>query len=299
MLKHYIEELFEPTLLYGLSLSLLGVSAAVYYGHFSAFLAVLAVAGAVLAQMSVNVISDYFDYSSGLDRELSRSKADQLSGGSSLIASGKIRAGYTLLLGVFVFAIDAVIGAYVVLFYRPELLPVLAVAALSILLYSRYVKRVPYLSELLCSFNYILIAVGSFIVVAGLSAFSLNLLFAFVPAGIMLGGNALFVNSVPDRQIDKKYGARHSAIMLGTERNIGLYYLSLQALSFVILAVGAWIGVLPFLSVMALGFVPSTMYVFNGLYGAKVKDYGSYLSTHTLSSFILALLIAAVYVIGV
>lgn len=299
MLRHYIEEMFEPTLLYGLSLGVLGVAAAYAGGHFSLLLASIAIAGGVLAQMSVNVISDYFDYSSGLDRELSGSKADSLSGGSSLIARGLIRADYTLLLGVLVFAIDAMLGAYVVIFYRPELLPILIVAALSIFLYSRYIKKAPYLSELVCSFNYVLIALGAFVTVAGISSFSAGLLFAFVPAGIMLGGNALFVNSVPDRAADMRHGARNSAIMLGSERNIGLYYMALQSFSFIVIVLGALTGAMPFLSMVVLGFVPSTVYVFRGLYSSESKNYSAYLGAHTLSSFILALILSASYALGV
>lgn len=291
-------EMFEPTLLYGLSLAILGVSAAVYYGHFSLLYALLAIAGSVLAQMSVNVISDYFDYSSGLDKELARKKSGQLSGGSSLLAEGKIKPKYTLALGLGVFLIAALIGIYLV-YVRIQILPILIVAALSILLYAKYVKKVPYMAEPLCTLNYMLISLGNFIVVAGIFAVSYGLIFSFIPAGILLGGNALFVNEVPDRAIDKKYGVKHSAVMLETSKNIGLYYLAFQSVAYIIIIVGVVIRALPLLSIFTLLTLPSTFYVLGGLYKANSKKYGAYLKMHTLSSFVFALILSLSYLLPV
>ncbi len=298
MNKYYLIEMFEPTLLYGLSLALLGVSAAYYYGHFSFLYAMLVIVGVVLAQISVNVISDYFDYTSGLDKELAKRKSDELSGGSSLIAEGMIRPGTTLAAGLATLAAAAIIGIYLLL-ARTYILPIIITAALSIFMYARYIKRVPYLSEVLCSFNYILISFGSFIVLATASSLAYGLLFSFIPAGIMLGGNALFVNSVPDKDIDKKYGARHTAIMLKTSKNIGLYYLVTQSMAFVILLAGIYMGAVPFFAIACFLAVPVTYYVFNGLYKGNSKKYGAYLSAHTLASFALAIILSASYLLAI
>ncbi len=295
MNRYYIIEMFEPTLLYGLALAVLGVAAAYYYGHFSPLYAILVIIGAVLAQVSVNVISDYFDYRSGLDMELVKRKAGELSGGSSLIAEGRIKPEFTLATGLATLAGAAVIGFYLLLTHT-YILPIMVVAALSIFLYARYVKRVPYLSELLCSANYILISFGSFIVMAGIASLTPALLFAFVPAGIMLGGNALFVNSVPDRKVDRRYGARHTAIMLRTDKNIGLYYLATQSLAFALLAIGIAAGFLPLLSLACFFAVPVTYYVFRGLYNGDSKRYGAYLGAHTAASFVLAIILSVSYV---
>ncbi|MEM3839120.1 MAG: prenyltransferase [Candidatus Micrarchaeaceae archaeon] len=296
MNRYYILEMFEPTLLYGFALALLGVAAAYSYGPFSASFAALAVVGAVLAQISVNVISDYFDYRSGLDRELAKVKSDELSGGSSLIAKGLIKPGATLVAGLSAFSAAGAIGIYL-LYYRPYLLPIAVIAGLSILLYSRYVKRVPYLSEQLCSLNYLLIPYGSFIAATGASRLPLALAFAFVPSGIMLGGTALFVNSVPDRSIDSKYGARHTAVMLSTNQNIGSYYLAAQSVSFALIAFGIAFGALPKIAIAAFAVLPATYYVFKGLYEGNRRKYGKYLVVHTLASFVLALLLSVSFAI--
>ena len=295
---YYIKEMLEPTLLYGLSLALLGVAAAYYYGRFLWMYAILVIIGAVLAQMSVNVISDYFDYTSGLDTELSKKKRGELSGGSSLIAEGYIKPKPTLAIGLITLTIAAVMGIYI-LTTRLYILPIVLIAGFSIFLYAKYVKRIPYLSELLCSLNYILISLGSFLVVAGISPFNYALLFSFVPAGIMLGGNALFVNSVPDRNIDKKYGARHTAIMLKTNENIGLYYLATQSIAFIILAIGIALGLIPSLAILSFFAIVVTYYVFIGLYQGKSKKYGAYLNAHTVASFVLAIILSISYILAI
>ena len=298
MLKYYLAELFEPTLLYSLALAVLGISAAYHYGHFSATNAILLIIGSVLAQMSVNVISDYFDYTSGLDKELARNKSGNLAGGSSLMAEGKIKPLRTLLSGIVTLALAAIIGLYF-LTIQPVLLPIILLAGFSILLYARVVKRIPYLSEPLCTINYALIAYGSFIAMAGISAVNYQIAFAFIPAGIMLGGNALFVNEIPDRKTDKKYGVKHSAVMLGTSRKIAAYYLLLQTVAYLILMAGLLTGELSILSISALAVLPVTPYIFDGIYNAYSKRYPEYLGLHTIASFAFALLLSAAFLIPV
>ncbi len=290
--------MFEPTLLYGSSLAVLGIAASFYYGHTSLFYSVLVIVGTVLAQMSVNVISDYFDYSSGLDKELVHKKSGNLSGGSSLLAKGLVDPKYTLALGLLIFMAAGVIGIYL-LYFRIQILPILAIASLSILLYAKYAKRVPYLSEPLCTLNYTLICVGSFVVISGISSLSYGLIFSFIPAGILLGGDALFVNEIPDRTIDKKYKVKHSAVMLGTGKNIGLYYLAFQSIAYLLVLMGFLLGSLPRLSILCLLTLPTTYYVFAGLYNSNSKKYGSYLKTHTISSFIFALILSLSYLLHI
>ncbi len=297
MLKYYAAELFEPTLLYSLALALLGISAAYYYGHFSTVNVVLVMIGAVLAQMSVNVISDYFDYMSGLDKELASKKSGNLAGGSSLMAEGRIKPFNTLILGIITLSIAGIIGIYFIAI-QIMLLPILALAFISIILYARFVKRVPYLSEPLCSINYTLIAFGSFIAIAGASSLNYSIAFAFIPAGIMLGGNALFVNEIPDRLIDKKYKVRHSAVMLRTSRKIAAYYLSFQAIAYLILLTGLLSGKISMLAIAGFVVLPATPYIFNGLYNAYSRMYGRYLSLHTIASFAFALLLSATFIIS-
>ncbi len=298
MIRHYLMEMFEPTLLYGFALALLGVAAAYHYGHFLFSYAILVIIGTVLAQMSVNVISDYFDYKSGLDRELVKKKSGNLAGGSSLMAKGLIKPGRTLALGLSTLSIAALIGIYL-LYTRIQILPIMVIAAFSIFLYAKYVKRIPYLSEPVCSLNYVLVTFGSFIVVAGASSLTYALVFSFIPAGIMLGGNALFVNEVPDRVVDKKYGVRHSAVMLKTNQKIGIYYLGIQLICFAIIAIGTAAKAIPILAAACFLALPATYYVFKGLYEGDSKNYGRYLQTHTIASVVLALILCAAYSTGI
>jgi 4-hydroxybenzoate polyprenyltransferase len=180
-----------------------------------------------------------------------------------------------------------------------QLLPILVVASLSILLYARFAKKVPYLSEPLCTLNYVLIAFGSFIVVAGFNQLSHALIFSLVPAGIMLGGNSLFINEIPDRGVDRKYGVKHSAVMLKTSKRIALYYLSFQAAAYLILVSGLILRQLPPAAAVALATLPITPYIFYGIYNARTRKYGRYLAFQTAASFIFAVLLSVVYIVAV
>ncbi|MDE1768853.1 MAG: prenyltransferase [Candidatus Micrarchaeota archaeon] len=296
--KYYLEEMFEPTLLYGLSLAVIGVAAAAHYGRPDLLYGVLAIIGSVLAQSSVNVISDYFDYTSGLDRELALKKKGNLSGGSSLLAKGLIKPKQTIALGLILFTIAGAIGIYL-LYVRIQILPILVLAAFTILLYSKVVKKIPYLSEPLCTVNYTLIALGSFIVTSSTFSLPQGLIFSLIPAGILLGGDALYVNEVPDREIDKKYNIKHSVVMLKSSNKIGLYYLIMQTAAYILLDVGVLMKLLPLLTIACLVTFPATLYVFRGLYDADSKKYGAYLFVHTISSITFAVILSISLIWGV
>ena len=81
-IKHYIIEVFEPTLFFGLLAALLGVAASWHYGTLKFSDGILAVIGIILAQIAVNLIDDYTDFSSGLDSDTEKTK---FSGGSVLL----------------------------------------------------------------------------------------------------------------------------------------------------------------------------------------------------------------------
>ena len=85
--------------------------------------------------------------------------------------------------------------------------------------------------------------------------------------------------------------------MLKTNKKIGLYYLTSQSIAFIILIYGIIIGALPILALACLLTLPTTFYVFNGLYKKDARNYGKYLDTHTWSSFALALILCASYII--
>ncbi|MDE1762595.1 MAG: prenyltransferase, partial [Candidatus Micrarchaeota archaeon] len=166
MIKDYLGAMFEPTLLFGICASLIGISAALYYSHLNLQLAVLVVMGVVFAQMAVNMVDDYTDFKRGIDSETVKTK---FSGGSNVLTDGKMRPKELLGLGVAAAIAAGAIGAFL-LGSAPAILPIIAIGGISIFLYAAFLVRIPFLAEPLTALNFALIPLGSYIVAYGSTA---------------------------------------------------------------------------------------------------------------------------------
>ena len=243
MIKHYLAEVFEPSLLLGFLISVLGVAVAGHYGSINLFYGALAVVGVVLSQMAVNLINDYYDYKSGLDRE-QISIHTKFSGGSKMVGSGKVSHLHALYIALFAVAVALVIGIYLSIAVSLVLLPIIVVGVISIFTYTKYFTKFPLLPEPLAMLGFVLMAVGSFIVARGSTSGLGSALFVLVPGG-MLGGIQLLVNEVPDAEIDEKYGRKHAVIILNDNRKVSAYYALLQGITYALIAIGVLESYLP------------------------------------------------------
>lgn len=179
IMKDRLKAVFHPTLIIGLTYALLGISAAVYFGRAGAVQAALVVVGVVCAHISVNLIDDYADHSSGLDRENEKTR---YSGGSRFPMRNKADARIALSTGIFSAAIAFTIGLFLA-YANPVILPIIAFGAVSVFCYTKYLARLPFVSEPLTAANFALVAAGSFIVVQGSTAhLGSTFLFVFLPA---------------------------------------------------------------------------------------------------------------------
>lgn len=269
MLKHYVMEAFEPTLLFALFCAVAGFGAATYAGHARAGIVGLIVIGAILTQMAANLIDDYIDYASGLDKETVKTP---FSGGSRLLAERLVDSRNVLLIGVSAAGIAGIIGVYFAL-SAPAVLPIMIVGAISLSMYPTKLNRLPYVAEPLVMLNFALICVGSYIVAHGSMMGVYGMLFVAAPAGIVVG-NALLVNEVPDRGIDRKYGRKSIVVRLWRYNKISWTYGIFQATAYLLVVVGVLTKMLPVELVAVLVTIPLSIIVFNGI--AKFKSVGSY-----------------------
>jgi 1,4-dihydroxy-2-naphthoate octaprenyltransferase len=239
-LKHYLLEILEPPLLFGLLACLLGVFAAMRYGSFVLTTSILAVVGIILAHISVNLIDDYVDYRSGLDKDTEMTK---FSGGSHNLKKGLVNAENLLRIGIVAFVLALIIGAYLI--YTNNILIVFAiVGAIAVLFYAGYLTKIPFFSEPLTALCFALMSFGTFIASGGdLGSLSL-LAFAAVPAGLQVG-IALLVNGIPDRIPDQKHGGRSAVVMLKSNRGAAALYLFFEFICYFLLLVGVLLGFLP------------------------------------------------------
>lgn len=244
-------ELFEPTILFGALSSLVGIAAAFYYRSLHPLLAMACIIGVVLSHISVNILDDYVDYSSGLDKETVKTK---FSGGSSLLGNRGIKPRTALALGGALFILAAAIGIYLVS-RQIILLPFFIVGAVGVLFYARYLNKLPFMAEAITGLSFFSVVMGSYIVASGSVLHLGGVLFAAIPAGMQVG-LILYTNEVPDRDLDKKYGRKNAIIMIWSRKWAAAFYLILEAISCLIVVAGVAIGALPPASAFVLLLMP-------------------------------------------
>jgi 1,4-dihydroxy-2-naphthoate octaprenyltransferase len=294
MMRHYLAEIFEPSLLLGLLISILGVAVAGHYGSINLFYGALAVIGVVLSQMSVNLINDYYDFKSGLDIE-QISIHTNFSGGSKMVGSGKVSHLHALYIGIAALCMAGAIGVFLALEVTLVIVPIIVVGAISALTYTKYFTKFPLLPEPLAMLGFVLMAVGSFIVAHGSASGLGSALFVLVPGG-MLGGIQLLVNEVPDAEIDKKYGRKHAVIILNDNRKVAAYYSLLQGSTYALVVIGVLAYHLPIASLAALITLPVLFLVARGMLNYKnPQSYEKHMGQNVMAVLVYLMLLIIAY----
>ncbi len=264
MISDYIHEAREPTLLLGTFSGVVGLAAALYYGSASVFLGILAIVGAVLAQLSVNMIDDYVDFKVGLDRETSKTK---FSGGSGLLVGKKVKPGSVLAIALAALAIAGIVGAYLLLSASNVAWLValtMAIGGAGVLLYARYMTHVPLLAEPFCALSFALIGIGVFLVSSNGTSHLMGTALVCTLAGVQVGA-ILVANEVPDMKPDRKYGRRSWVVILGSAKSAGLLYAGFQGVGYVVLVIGMMARYIPAAFAIMLAFVPIMQYIAMGI----------------------------------
>lgn len=292
MLKYYVKEALEPTLLFGPICVLIGLAAAHASGvQLSIFTALLLVIGSIFAYVSVNVIDDYFDFRSGIDSETVKTR---FSGGSALIVKRRITPKGALSLGIGAFIIAASIGVYLALVH-PIAGPFIVLGALSILLYAKFFSRVPFVSEPLTAINNACIAIASFLVAGGTVAALPHVVFAAVPAGLIIGA-ILIANELPDMRVDRKYGRKSGVAILNSRKKVAYYYLGFQIVAYAFVVVGVLFGMLPKAGILILITVPVMAEIFCGIAAySNPKSYEKYMGLNVAYSMTFIVLLFLIY----
>lgn len=292
-LKYYIEEMFEPTIMYCGFSALVGVVGALHYGHAVALYGVLAIIGAMLAQMSINMIDDYEDYTSGLDLDTVKTK---FSGGSALIVDRKIDPKNVFFMGIVAFLIAGTIGLYLISIY-PILLPVVLIGGATILFYARFFSKVPYASEPLTAINFFLVAMGAYIAAGGPLMSAKLFAFAALAIGFQVG-IAVVVNFLPDREADRKHGRRNAIVMMSSSRGVALLYLVFEYVSFALVTIGVLMKFIPLACLLILVTLPMIATVFKGMFEYKnPKSYEKTMATAAFAEFAFIVLLAIGFIL--
>ncbi len=268
-IRHYLMQVFEPTLLYDLLPSLLGMVAALRYSTINAATALLVALGIVLAGIAVNQLNDYFDYSSGLDSETTKTK---FNGGSWFLEKGLIKPQQILALGISAFGAAVLIAAYLIA-GNPVILPFVLVGGVTILLYTQYLTKIPFFSEPLVALSFLLVSLGSFVAVGGpLKGLGL-LVFAALASGLQIS-IALLVNYVPDREADLRHGRRSGIVLIRSRGKRAVFYLAVEIISYLSLLAGIVLGAIPAIALVVFVTILPVASIYKGI--ANYRNPASY-----------------------
>jgi 1,4-dihydroxy-2-naphthoate octaprenyltransferase len=263
--KLYFLETLPQFLLLAVVLGILGTTIAWYEGFFDIGHAMLAGIGLVLAHAACNMLNDYFDYKSGIDKVTERTP---FSGGSGMLREGLLTQKEVLWAGLICLLLASVIGLYFILIKGWLLLPLLIVAVICILLYSPLILRIywPEWSPLLGLG--ILPVLGMYFVQTGM--YTLNAVIASVPSGLLVH-NLLLLNEFPDIEADKVAHRKTLPITAG-RRNAAIVYTTFTLLVYVWIIGAVAFRAMPPFCLVSLLTLPLAIKAIRGSF--KSEDMG-------------------------
>jgi len=208
-----------PFLLLPVTLIAVGTGAAVYLGMEDWAHAGLALLGLVGVHVAVNALNEASDFRSGIDLNTERTP---FSGGSGTLPAGKLSYRKAVAIGLVGGAVGVVVGLYFITVVGVNLVPILAVGAVSVFAYSDLLAR-GYVGEFFAGLGLgALPVVGTTLVQTG--AYETVAIAASIPAFCMTL-NLLLLNEFPDEEADRTGGRRNLVLLLGRRKAARLYVL--------------------------------------------------------------------------
>lgn len=266
-----------------------GIASTLQHTGSADWLSVMLVFTAALAaHISVNLLNEYQDFASGLDKATDRTP---FSGGSGALVATPDAAPSVLKASIAALFVTTACGFYFLQQQGPIiLLPGLAGIAL-VLTYTRWINRLP----LLClvspgiAFGPIMVA-GSELALHG-SVSNSTWLVSLVP--FFLVNNLLLLNQLPDIDADARHGRRHLAIRYGIHASTVVYTLFLVLTATTILLAIYW-RYLPASALVALPALLPACYSAWGIgrYGKTIARQRFFMPFNVISTLLTPLLIA-------
>lgn len=252
MERHTFKEWFVATRPWSFPASTMPVLVAIScifasrYGDFSAVnwgLAAACVFGALIFHFGGNLVSDYFDYKSGVDR--------QDNTGQRLLVDGVFKTKTILVYGLILLCIGSVLGLFIVWKSNVYVLYVGLVGLVLTLLYSKLKYNALGDLDVFLIFG-VLEALGTSFAVTG--TFDVKILLNVMPVGFLVVA-ILHSNNTRDMEFDARAKVRTFAMNIGLKAS-KCYYLGLVSCAYVMVVVLIFLGVCPWTSVLVLLSLP-------------------------------------------
>jgi len=291
-LKVWFFETRPQFLLLSVALAFLGNCIAWYDGYFHLGYALLAFIGLLLCHISVNVLNDYFDYTSGIDL---RTRRTPFSGGSGILPASLLKPKQVFWFGLVAFLLAVPIGIYFVFARGWDLLPLLLVAAVCTVLYTPVLTRLGWPEWAPGVGLGALPVLGTYFVQT--TDYTIPAIIASIPSGILVH-NLLLLNEFPDVKADKKAGRRTLPITMG-KKNAGIVYSALTLLIY--LWIIAWVAarIMPVFCLIALLTLPLAIKAIQGaLKPENMKRLVPAMANNVLVILVTQLLLGIGYILG-
>jgi 1,4-dihydroxy-2-naphthoate octaprenyltransferase len=265
-----------------------------YDGHFRLLFSILAAVGLLLIHSSCNVLNDYFDYMSGIDRETLRTP---FSGGSGFLVAEALTPTSVYILGITCFGVASGIGLFFLKMRGWALFPILIIGGISAYFYSTHIVRWM-LGEFFAGLNLGVLAVlGTYFVQSGY--YSWGAFIGSLPSGI-LTYNLLLLNEFPDVVPDRKGGRKNVVIALGTRRASVLYFIT-SGLVYLCIVLGVIFQFMPLGTLLGLLTIPLAFKAVRGAlsqYDGKSVDFSPVMGMNVAVVLVTQALIAVGYMLS-
>ncbi|MFQ5840989.1 MAG: prenyltransferase [Thermodesulfobacteriota bacterium] len=275
-------------------LSCVGTSMAWYDGHFKLLFSIVAATGLLLIHSSCNVLNDYFDYMSGIDRETLRTP---FSGGSGFLVAEALTPKSVYILGIACFGVASGIGLFFLKMRGWALLPILFVGGISAYFHSTYIARWM-LGEFFAGLNLGVLAVlGTHFVQSGY--YSWGAFIGSLPSGL-LTYNLLLLNEFPDAVPDRKGGRKNVVIALGKRRASVLYFIT-SGVVYLCIVLGVIFQFMPLGTLLGLLTIPLAFKAVRGAlsqYDGNRVDFLPVMGMNVVVVLVTQALIAAGHVLS-
>jgi len=258
--KTWLMQIRAPFLLVTLISVLVGVSVAVYQSyHINAIYLGLALVGALLSHIAVNVLNEYFDYKSGVDFKTIKTP---FSGGSGVLPAGLLNPRNVYIVGIACIAGIIAIGGYFIYAQGPLIIPIGVVGILTVYFYTTYITKSPLICAIAPGLGFgPLMVMGTYFALTGTYSLAAGLA-SLVPG--FLVSNLLLLNQFPDVEADASVSRRHYPITVGLEKS-SLIYTAFVLAAYLALIISVEVDKLPDLALLGLVTLPLGLLVVMGV----------------------------------
>lgn len=257
-MKTWLMEPRPQYLLLPVILVFLGTAAAWFYdGTVNIWHAVIAMIGLVLCHMSVNILNDYCDFKSGVDLKTIKTP---FNGGSGILPAGLLKPKQALWYGIICLLLAMPVGVYFVWIKGWMLLPLLALGALCIVLYTPLILKIDFPEWSPGLGLGILPVLGAYFVQTGF--YSTNVLIVSIPSGLLVL-NLLLLNEFPDVEADKIANKRTLPIRIGI-KGAAIVYTCVTLLTYIWIVLSVVLGWMPIWTLLGLLTIPLAIKAIQG-----------------------------------